>query len=54
MEYNGLKLDDRLAQLIRYLPKVDDLRETICRYQAVWGCLICSSSLNRWSQQTPY
>lgn len=31
MEYKGLKLDDRLLPLIRYMPEVDDLRETIGR-----------------------
>lgn len=46
MEYKGLKLDDRLAQLIRYMPQVDDLRETIGRYQAVWDNLALLGQLS--------
>lgn len=46
MEYKGLKLDDRLAHLIRYMPDVDDLRETIGRYQAVWDNLALLGQLS--------
>ena len=46
MEYKGLKLDDRLVHLIRYMPDVDDLRETIGRYQAVWDNLALLGQLS--------
>ena len=46
MEYKGLKLDDRLLPLIRYMPEVDDLRETIGRYQAVWDNLALLGQLS--------
>jgi chemotaxis signal transduction protein len=46
MEYKGLKLDDRLVQLIRYMTQVDDLRETIGRYQATWDNLALLGQLS--------
>jgi len=46
VEYKGLKLDDRLIQLIRYMSDVDELRESIGRYQAVWDNLALLGQLS--------
>lgn len=46
MEYKGMRLDKEIGELIRYMPQVDDFRETLTKLQAVWDNLALLGQLS--------
>jgi len=46
MEYKGMKLDDDVGALVRYMPQVDTYRESLSQLQAVWDNLALLGQLS--------